>query len=56
MAYASYQNVFSKAGSDTLPPYRDCDYKVELIGPNTLTKSPIYKISKLELVKLKYYL
>ena len=55
-AYDDYQDVFSKEGSDTLPPSRDCDHKIELTGENTLTKSPIYKMSEQELVELKRYL
>ena len=48
--------MFSKAALDTLLEHSAHDYKIELIALNTLTYSPLYKISTSELKALKEYL
>jgi hypothetical protein len=51
--YRDFINIFSKAVSDRLPPHRFYDYKIVLEKENTLTYSPLYKISFKELETLK---
>jgi hypothetical protein len=46
-------DIFSKAASDILPPHRSYDHKIILEKENTLTYSPLYKISLEELETLK---
>jgi transposase InsO family protein len=55
-AYHDYMDVFSKAASDLLPPHRSYDHKIILEKENTLTYSPLYKMSLEELETLKQYL
>jgi hypothetical protein len=52
-AYHDFINIFSKVASDLLPPHRSYDYKIILKKENTLTYSPLYKISFKELETLK---
>ena len=52
-AYYDFMDIFSKAVSDLLPPHRSYDYKIILEKENTLTYSPLYKMSFKELEILK---
>jgi hypothetical protein len=54
--YKDYQDVFSKAASDVLPPHRSYDHKIELTGDNDLKFSPLYGHFSEELKILKQYL
>jgi hypothetical protein len=54
--YAEYKDVFSKAASDTLPPHRPYDHKIQLETDNTLGYSPLYQQSVDELLATKKYL
>jgi transposase InsO family protein len=54
--YWKYLDVFSKEASDTLPPHRSYDHKIQLEAPNTLGFSPLYKMSTEELQAVKEYL
>ena len=42
VAYRDYTDVFSKADSDILPPYRLYNYKIYLEGDVPLGYSPLY--------------
>jgi hypothetical protein len=52
-AYRDFIDIFSKTVSDRLPPHRSYDHKIVLEKENTLTYSPLYKISLEELETLK---
>ena len=54
--YREYQDMFSKAASDLLPPHRSYDHKIELTTDNNLKFSPLYGHSSEELKILKQYL
>src|SRR5436190_6649958 len=54
--YAEFKDVFSKAASDTLPPHRPYDHKIQLETDNTLGFSPLYKQSTEELLATKKYI
>ena len=54
--YFKYLDVFSKAASDSLLPYRPYDYQITLEGENTLGFSPLYKMLTKELEVIKKYL
>jgi transposase InsO family protein len=58
--YHDFQDVFSKKASDTLPPRRHCDHKIELEGNISPTEaighSPLFKQSAEELEAAKTYL
>ena len=54
--YQEQRDAFSKAASDILPPHRDCDHKIELVGENSLRYSPLYKYMIEELEAIKKYL
>ena len=54
--YQHFQDVCSKAASDTLPPHRPYDHKIELTRDNDLKFSPLYGHSSEELKVLKQYL
>lgn len=54
--YKDYQDMFSKAASDILPPHRSYDHKIKLIGDNDLKFSPLYSHLSKELKILKQYL
>lgn len=56
--YASYARAFSKAESDTLPPHRPYDHKIELgdSGASKLKYSPLYRMSTEELEVVKAYI
>ena len=41
--YYDIKDVFSKAASNELLPYRDNDHKIELEAENSLSYSPLYK-------------
>ena len=59
-AYHQFLDVFSKAESDTITPYRiGVDYKIELTKgakPEDLGYSPLYKLSAYELETYKKYI
>jgi hypothetical protein len=48
-AYRDFIDVFSKAGSDLLPPHRPYDYKIHLESDVPLGYSPLYNQSTDEL-------
>ena len=50
------RDVFSKAASDTLPPHRKYDLKIELEGEHNLGFSPLHQYSAEELRTCKQYL
>ena len=54
--YHEYLDVFSKTASDTLPPPRPYDHKIELDSEMTLGYSPLYKMSLEELEAAKEYI
>ncbi|KAL1979106.1 hypothetical protein VTN96DRAFT_6844 [Rasamsonia emersonii] len=54
--YHDYLDVFSRKASDTLPPSRTCDHKIELTRENMLGYSPLYKQSAEELEAAKKYI
>ena len=51
--YRAYQDMFSKAASDIIPPHCLYDYKIKLIGDNDLKFSLLYSHSSKELKILK---
>lgn len=55
-AYTRFADVFSKEASDTLPPHRPYDHQIHLDKPNTLSFSPLYKMTTEELEEVKRYL
>lgn len=54
--YAEFREVFSKAASDTLPPHRPHDHRIQLETENTLGYSPLYQQSIEELLATKKYI
>jgi hypothetical protein len=52
-AYRDFINIFSKAASDQLPPYRSYNHKIILESNNILKYSPLYKMFLEELEILK---
>jgi hypothetical protein len=56
--YTEFADVFSKAASDTLPPRRPYDHKIQLTGDTTdaLSFSPLRHQSTEELQAIKQYL
>ena len=54
--YHNFKDVFSKEASDTLPPHRLYDHKIELEGTSTLGFSPLYQQSAAELQATKQYI
>ena len=54
--YHDLRDVFSKAASDTLPPHRKYDLKIELERDHELKFSPLYQYSAEELRTCKQYL
>jgi len=56
--YNDYAPAFSKADSNTLPPHRSYDHKIELepSAEEKLKYSPLYKISVDELEEVKRYI
>jgi hypothetical protein len=54
--YRGFIDIFSKTASDQLPPHRLYNHKIILEKDNTLTYSPLYKMSLKELETLKQYL
>ena len=58
--YSEYRDVFSKSASDTLPPHRSCDHKIELEENTSPTgsvgHSPLYKLSAEELDAARKYI
>jgi transposase InsO family protein len=55
-AYVQFGDMFSKEASDTLPPHRSYDHQIHLDKPNTLSFSPLYKMTTEELEEVKRYL
>jgi hypothetical protein len=53
---ASHRDAFSKAASDTLPPHRTYDHKIQLEANNSLGYSPLYQQSTDKLKATKQYL
>jgi predicted aspartyl protease len=51
-----YEDVFSKAASNVLPPHRSYDHKIQLEAENTLGYSPLWHQSESELRAIKQYL
>jgi hypothetical protein len=51
--YWDFTDVFSKAELDKLPPHRPYNHQIDLEGDNTLSYSPLYKMTneELEIVK-----
>jgi hypothetical protein len=55
--YAQFKDVFNKQASDELPPHRVAvDHKIELEKENTLSYSPLYRMTTEELLAVKEYL
>jgi transposase InsO family protein len=54
--YRAYQDVFSKAASDQLPPSRALDHKIQLEEEHSLGYCPLYNQSVDELKATKQYL
>jgi hypothetical protein len=56
--YIKYTDIFSKAASDILPPYRIYDHKIQLEKEvkGNLRYSPLYKMTITELEATKKYL
>ena len=52
----NYSDVFSKAASDTLPPHRPYDHKIQLEAENAIGYHPLYRQSTEELLATKQYL
>jgi hypothetical protein len=55
-AYQDFTDVFSKAGSDLLPPHRPYDHQIHLESDTLLGYSPLYNQSADELRATKQYL
>ena len=53
---AELAQVFSKEASDILPPHRPYDHQIQVEKPNTLSYSPLYKMTTEELEEVKRYL
>jgi transposase InsO family protein len=54
--YQLYEDVFSKAASNVLPPHRSYDHQIQLEAENTLGYSPLWHQSTNELKAIKQYL
>jgi hypothetical protein len=54
--YYDYLDVFLKEVSDTLPPVRPYNHKIELIIESSTRYCPLYKISLEELEVAKQYI
>jgi predicted aspartyl protease len=54
--FHTHKDVFSKRASDTLPPHRKYDHKIELEKENTLGYTALYKQSLPELEATRKYL
>ena len=54
--YYDFLDVFSRAESDKLPPYRLYDHKIDLIPGKEPGYGPLYGMSQAELRVLKKYL
>ena len=55
-AYQAFQDVFSEAASNQLPPQRSYDHRIELETGLTLTHGPLYSQTTAELQAMKKYL
>jgi hypothetical protein len=55
-SYTGFEDVFSKAESDRLPPHRFYDHKIQLEAPLPNSYSPLYRQSTEELRVMKEYL
>ena len=49
----NHSDVFSKAASNTLPPHRPYDHKIQLEAENTIGYHPLYRQSTEELLATK---
>ena len=58
LRHQKFKDVFSKAASNILPPYRLYNYKIKIKQgkENTLSFSPLYKQSITKLKVIKQYL
>ena len=54
--YWEYEDVFSKAASDQLPPHRSIDHVITLEDNQTINHGPLYSQSITELEAIKKYL
>jgi predicted aspartyl protease len=54
--FREFKAAFSKQASDTLPPHRPYDHKIELVKDVDLGFSPLYKMTTEELETVKEYL
>ena len=54
--YAEFKDVFSKKGSENLPPHRQWDHEIVLESGTKVPFGPIYNLSEMELKVLKDYL
>ena len=54
--YHDFLDVFSKKDSDTLPPHRKYDHKIQLEEEQKPGHAPLYKMSPEELDAVKRYL
>ena len=54
-AYHGFLDVFSKSKAEKLPPHRDCDHHIELVGPLPPV-GPIYALTKEESSTLQSYI
>ena len=53
--YRDLADFFSKKASDTLPPHRPYDHRIELEGEYHLFYAPLYKLTREELIAAKAY-
>jgi hypothetical protein len=54
--YQDLVDIFSRKDSDELPPHRTIDHKIVLTQENTLSLSPLYRMSTAELQAVRQYL
>lgn len=54
--YLQYADIFSKSRSNSLPPHRPCDHKINVEEPAIIPHGPIYNLSELELQCLRTYI
>jgi hypothetical protein len=52
----NYADVFSKIASDTLPPHRPYDHRIQLEGENNIGYHPLRRQSTEELLAIRQYL
>jgi hypothetical protein len=54
--YHEFADVFSRQKADTLPPYWDCDLKIDIDEGVKIPAGPIYLLSKFELKTLREFI